>query len=330
MNRNSTPRLGMPSSRPSTRTLKRHLGAEAHYPHEPAQEDRKADDHEDCAGEKNGGLDVRWDSEQATWRGAEEPENGEGVGRSDGAMGDILVDGPADLPSSLMYLLPVHAPSLDISQRPLPSQLPNNHPSNAVTAPATTGGSGAGSPTAPVAVPTSILTEAGGTEGSGTAMSSSSSSSPAATTSFGAEQEQPISVGATDTSSASSTFAAPATANSTTTASENNAPALPGAIIQALHSWFAGHLDGVRQLEGVMFEQEAMRWNVGVLREVIMRRASASTNASGRRVSWVLHMNGNVDGNMNVNNNVDMNVRREMTAMGKTARNKVVSLFMEP
>ncbi|PPQ81448.1 hypothetical protein CVT25_013373 [Psilocybe cyanescens] len=146
-------------------------------------------------------------------RGAEEPEDRGRVGRSDGAMDDILVGGFSVVPN----------------------------PSNAVTAPAAAGGSEAGLPTAPVAVPASILMEAGATEGLGMAMSSFSPPLSAATTSPGAEQEPPISVGATDTSSASSASAASATANSTTTttASDNNASALLGAIVQAITYYVA-------------------------------------------------------------------------------------------
>ncbi|PPQ90679.1 hypothetical protein CVT25_003898 [Psilocybe cyanescens] len=117
----------------------------------------------------------------------------------------------------------------------------------------------AGSRTAPVVVPASISME-GATGGAG--MSPSSSSPPAATTSSGAEREQLTFVGATPTSSASS--AASATANpstststqpTTTTASDNNATALPAAIIQDLQSQLAGHFERVCHLAGVISEQ---------------------------------------------------------------------------
>ncbi|PPQ91248.1 hypothetical protein CVT25_006387 [Psilocybe cyanescens] len=139
---------------------------------------------------------------------------------------------PADLPLFPIYLPPICAPPQDMAQ-PLP--------------------------TAPVVVPASISTE-GATGGAGT--SPSSSSPPAATTSSGAERERLRSVGATATSSASSAASAtvnPSTSTSTqpttTTASDNNATALPEAIIQDLQSQLAGHFERMCHLEGVMLKQ---------------------------------------------------------------------------
>ncbi|PPQ84096.1 hypothetical protein CVT25_002177 [Psilocybe cyanescens] len=184
-----------------------------------------------------------------------------------GEVGDVLVGGPANLPSFPAYLPPVRAPPPDVAQPPPPSQ------PAAAAAPSATGGS----PTAPVAVPASISAEAGGKEKEkeGVETSASSSSSPPpATTSSGAEGEQ---------SSSASSSATPATAStSSITASDTNAAALPAGIVQDLQSQLrdtqarlAGYLERVRQLEGVLQEQEATRREVGVLREMIMRGAGA-------------------------------------------------------
>ncbi|PPQ79583.1 hypothetical protein CVT25_003465 [Psilocybe cyanescens] len=97
-----------------------------------------------------------------------EEDNGRGGGRSCGGgiwiwicneMRCTLV--PANLPLFLMYLPHVCAPPLDIAQPPLlpPSSPPSNN--QPAAAPAAAGGLGAGSPTAFVAVPATILTEAG-------------------------------------------------------------------------------------------------------------------------------------------------------------------------
>ncbi|PPQ86516.1 hypothetical protein CVT25_007221 [Psilocybe cyanescens] len=121
---------------------------------------------------------------------------------------------------------------------------------------ATARGSGAGLSPVPFAVPASISMGVGGKEKEavteGPRMSTMLSPPPVATTSTlsGAEQEQPMSVGTTATTSASSSTV-PATAHSTTfmqpisttTASDNDTPVLPGTIIQDLHLRLVGHLD---------------------------------------------------------------------------------------
>ncbi|PPQ95063.1 hypothetical protein CVT25_002014 [Psilocybe cyanescens] len=173
--------------------------------------------------------------------------------------------GPANLPPFPMYL-----PS-DITQPPLP-------PSQPAAAPTAAGSSGMGSPTVPVVVPASVLMEVaakekakdGAIEGAG----SSTSLPPAVTTS---ECEQATS--ATSSSAPAATVSASTQLTTTASASSNynavHAPALPVGIIQDLHPQLreaqvqlVGHLERVRQLEGVMLDQEAMGKEEGVLREV--------------------------------------------------------------
>ncbi|PPQ92622.1 hypothetical protein CVT25_007787, partial [Psilocybe cyanescens] len=163
--------------------------------------------------------------------GQQHPGDGRGVGR------------PANLPSFPPHLPLVRAPLPDVAQLPSPSQ---SSAAAGTTAPSAAGGS----PTAPVAVPGSIQTEAAGKEKEkeGVETSTSPSPPPAATTSTSSRADDNV-----------------------------HGPALPAGIIQDLQSQLrdtqarlVGHLERVCQLEGVLQEQEAMRREVGVLREMIM------------------------------------------------------------
>ncbi|PPQ88760.1 hypothetical protein CVT25_008616 [Psilocybe cyanescens] len=123
--------------------------------------------------------------------------------------------GSANLPPFPTYLPPVRAPPPDITQPPPP-------PSQPAAAPTAAGSSGAGSPTVPVVVPASVLTEVaakekekdGAIEGAG----SSTSLPPALTTSDSASTQLTTIASVSDSYNAART------------------PALPAGIIQDLQS----------------------------------------------------------------------------------------------
>ncbi|PPQ81032.1 hypothetical protein CVT25_014427 [Psilocybe cyanescens] len=262
----SPPLNPFPSTLPLPFT--RHLDAEGNRPHKPSQEDRKEEELEDCAGERNAFSN----SKVLHWQHAEVWEEGGkvqsvigGLGGMNGGLGGLNggvgvnglgggagVNCPQQLQSQAQQNFPfftaahcqAQAQSQAHQRRP---QLAQDISSISLRSPGKTGLTLDPDTTQPPppsqslhnqpAVTALTATGGSGARGEGAGTSASSSPVPPSTTSSGAKRRRPIPVGAASSASSS----APPTADtSTSTASDNNAPTLPATIIQDLQLQLRG------------------------------------------------------------------------------------------